>query len=128
MGTPLPRGGSMKSRNWRELIVVDLIGELDVALSARLNDQLSALASSVSATIVVRLERIDSVHHAGLSQLANVIVKHRRIGIDVRAQSRLRRICAVLEEFAIPGDMPSPDEFHARRRLIIARTPRPINA
>jgi len=107
--------------------MVDLIGELDTVMSQMVDRELRVLAGDPArgATIVIRLEGLDSTQWAGLCDLAAVVEKHRREGLDVRAHSRLQRVRAVLDEFAIPCDVPAPEGTVRRRRIIIARTPKP---
>ena len=106
-------------------VVIDLVGELDTTMSRMLNREINGLDSSSCGTVVVRLERLESTQWAGLCDLAAVIDRHRRAGRDVRAQSRLRRVIALLDEFAIPHDGPDDGALPMRRRLIIARNPQP---
>ncbi|MBV8599990.1 MAG: hypothetical protein JO359_00350 [Candidatus Eremiobacteraeota bacterium] len=117
----------MKAQARRELIFIDLVGELDTAMSQMLARELRALAEDAArgAAIVVRLEGLDSTQWAGLCELASAIEKYRHQGFDVRAHSRLQRVRAVLDEFAIPTDVPGPELTQRRRRIIIARTPKP---
>lgn len=115
----------MHAKTRSETIVIDLVGELDTAMSRMVNREINGLDPAHCATVVVRLERLESTQWAGLCDLATVIDRHRRAGLDVRAESRLRRVIALLDEFAIPHDVPDDGELFMRRRLIIARTPKP---
>lgn len=92
-------------------------------MSRMLDRGIRTLANANCTTIVIRLERLDSTQWAGLCDLGAVIAAHRRNGLDVRADSRLRRVRAVLDEFAIPTDVPASDAPIMPRRMIIARTP-----
>lgn len=107
----------------REIVLIDLVGELDAAMSRMLDRGIRLLDPLNCATIVVRLERLESTQWAGLCDLGNVITAHRQNGLDIRAESRLRRVRAVLDELAIPTDVPKNGEPFMRRRMIIARTP-----
>jgi hypothetical protein len=107
----------------REIVLIDLVGELDPTMSRMLDRSIRMLALANCSTIVIRLERLDSTQWAGLCDLGTVISTHRRNGIDVRADSRLRRVRAVLDDFAIPTDVPANGATFMRRRMIIARTP-----
>jgi hypothetical protein len=113
----------VKTQSRREIILIDLVGELDSAMSKMLDRSIRTLDQSTCSMIVVRLERLESTQWAGLCDLGSMIAGHRRNGLDVRADSRLRRVRAVLDEFAIPMDVPSDSAPVMRRRMIIARTP-----
>ena len=113
----------MKAHGRREIVLIDLVGELDPTMSKMLDRSIRTLDHSHCATIVVRLERLDSTQWAGLCDLGSVIATHRRNGLDVRADSRLNRVRAVLDEFSIPTDAPGNGAPFMRRRMIIARTP-----
>ncbi|MGH7659385.1 MAG: hypothetical protein ACRENA_00525 [Vulcanimicrobiaceae bacterium] len=114
---------SSKERSRRELVVIDLVGELDSTMSQMVDRSIRQLDSSNCATIIVRLERLESTQWSGLCDLGTVIRAHRENGLDVRADSRLRRVRAVLDELAIPTDVPVSGAPFMRRRMIIARTP-----
>ncbi len=103
--------------------MIDLIGELDPTMSQMLDRSIRLLDPANCATIVVRLERLESTQWAGLCDLGTVIRAHRQNGLDVRADSRLQRVRAVLDELAIPTDVPANGAPFMRRRMIIARTP-----
>jgi len=105
----------------REIVVIDLVGELDPVMSRMLDRSIRTLTNS-NCSIVVRLERLNSTQWAGLCDLGSMIAAHRRNGVDVRADSRLQRVRAVLDEYAIPTDVPSNGAPFMRRRMIIART------
>jgi len=107
----------------RESVYIDLVGELDPTMSRMLDMTIRLLDPSNCATIVVRLERLNSTQWAGLCDLGSVITAHRQNGLDIRADSRLRRVRAVLDELAIPTDVPKAAGPYMRRRMIIARTP-----
>lgn len=113
----------MKKTSRREVVMIDLVGELDSTMSRMLDRGIRLLDPLDCATIVVRLERVESTQWAGLCDLGDVISKHRRDGLDIRADSRLQRVRAVLDQFAIPTDVPSNGAPVMRRRMIIARTP-----
>jgi hypothetical protein len=113
----------VKTQARREIVLIDLVGELDSTMSQMLDRSIRALDQTTCATIVVRLERLESTQWAGLCDLGSMIAMHRRNGLDVRADSRLRRVRAVLDEFAIPTDVPREGALIMRRRMIIARTP-----
>ena len=113
----------MKTKARREIVLIDLVGELDSMMSKMLDRSIRTLDQTVCATIVVRLERLESTQWSGLCDLGSMIAMHRSNGLDVRAASRLRRVRAVLDEFAIPTDVPRDDAPLMRRRMIIARTP-----
>lgn len=113
----------MKPHGRREIVLIDLVGELDPTMSKMLDRSIRMLDHSHCGTIVVRLERLDSTQWAGLCDLGSVIATHRRNGLDVRADSRLHRVRAVLDEFSIPTDAPANGAPFMRRRMIIARTP-----
>jgi len=115
----------LQTKGCPQVVVIDLVGELDPTMSRMLNRELQGLDRDKCATIVVRLERLESTQWAGLCDLASVIERHRRAGLDVRAQSRLRRVRAVLDELAIPHEVPDDGAQVMRRRVIIARTPKP---
>lgn len=115
----------MKPKDRREDVVVDLVGELDVALAARLNARIAGLEPDRTAVVLIRLERVDSTQIAGLRELAEVLAAHRSRGIDVRVRSRLPRVRTVLEAFGLTADVPEGHVFFCRRRVIIARTPKP---
>jgi len=117
----------VKAHPRREIVLIDLVGELDSIMSRMLDRNIRMLAQTNCTTIVIRLERLESTQWAGLCDLATVISAHRRNGLDVRADSRLRRVRAVLDEFAIPTDVPAKDAPLGRRRMIIARTPSHIS-
>ncbi len=113
----------MKPQARREIVLIDLVGELDSTMSRMLDRCIRTLDQTNCATIVVRLERLESTQWAGLCDLGEMIATHRRNGLDVRAGSRLQRVRAVLDEFAIPTDIPREGAPFMRRRMIIARTP-----
>jgi hypothetical protein len=113
----------VKTKARREIILIDLVGELDSTMSKMLDRSIRTLDQMNCATIVVRLERLESTQWSGLCDLGEMIATHRRNGLDVRAASRLQRVRAVLDEFAIPTDVPRDDAPFMRRRMIIARTP-----
>lgn len=123
MGTPAIPEVSVKTQARREIVLIDLVGELDPTMSRMLDRSIRMVALANCSMVVVRLERLDSTQWAGLCDLATVIAAHRRNGVDVRADSRLRRVRSVLDEFAIPTDVPASDAPLMRRRMIIARTP-----
>lgn len=114
---------SINQRSRRELVVIDLVGELDSAMSEMLDRSIRLLDPENCATIIVRLERLQSTQWAGLCDLGSVIRTHRQNGLDVRADSRLQRVRAVLDELSIPTDVPANGLPFMRRRMIIARTP-----
>jgi hypothetical protein len=114
---------STKERGRRELVVIDLVGELDSTMSQMVDRSIRLLDPANCGTIIVRLERLESTQWAGLVDLGSVIRTHRENGLDVRADSRLRRVRAVLDELAIPTDVPTNSAPFMRRRMIIARTP-----
>jgi hypothetical protein len=113
----------VKTQARREIVLIDLVGELDSTMSKMLDRSIRTLNQTNCATIVVRLERLESTQWAGLCDLGAMIASHRRDGLDVRADSRLQRVRAVLDEFAIPKDIPREGAPFMRRRMIIARTP-----
>jgi hypothetical protein len=113
----------VKANARREIVLIDLVGELDSTMSKMLDRSIRTLDQTICATIVVRLERLESTQWSGLCDLGSMIATHRRNGLDVRAASRLQRVRAVLDEFAIPTDVPRDDAPFMRRRMIIARTP-----
>ena len=91
-------------------------------MSRMLDGSIRSLGESNCSTFVVRLDRLNSTQWAGLCELGSVIAAHRRNGLDVRADSRLQRVRAVLDEYAVPMDVPSNGAPLMRRRMIIART------
>ncbi|MGH7715024.1 MAG: hypothetical protein ACREML_03400 [Vulcanimicrobiaceae bacterium] len=113
----------MKTQARREIVLIDLVGELDSTMSKMLDRSIRTLDQSICATIIVRLERLESTQWAGLCDLGSMLATHRSNGLDVRADSRLRRVRAVLDDFAIPTDVPGEGAPFMRRRMIIARTP-----
>ena len=113
----------MKLQAQREIVVIDLVGELDPVMSRMLDRSIRTLTQQSCSMIVIRLERLNSTQWAGLCDLGSVIAAHRRNGLDVRADSRLQRVRAVLDEYAVPMDVPEGGAPLMRRRMIIARTP-----
>ena len=113
----------MREAPRREIVMIDLVGELDSTMSRMVDRGIRLLDPMHCATIVLRLERVDSTQWAGLCELGNVISMHRKNGLDIRADSRLQRVRAVLDELEIPMDVPSNGAPFMRRRMIIARTP-----
>ena len=91
-------------------------------MSRMLDNTIRLLDSSLYATIVITLEGLESTQWAGLCDLGAVIAKYRHNGLDIRADSRLVRVRAVLDELQVPTDVPKVNG-RSRRRMIIARTP-----
>ncbi|MBV8150320.1 MAG: hypothetical protein JO101_04665 [Candidatus Eremiobacteraeota bacterium] len=105
----------------REIVVVDLIGELDAVMCERLESELKNLERP--GVVWISFERLDSTHSAPLADVAAALDKLRRAGVDIRVDARLRRARAVLDGYAIPCQTLNGNGFSSRRRLIIARTP-----
>jgi hypothetical protein len=112
----------MKQTPRHDIVQIDLIGELDPTMSRMLDHAIRSLDSEHCPTIVIRLEGLESTQWAGLCDLGAVIAKHRENGLDIRADSRLQRVRSVLDDFAVPTDVPKANG-QSRRRAIIARTP-----
>ena len=91
-------------------------------MSRMLDGSIRSLGESNCSTFVVRLDRLNSTQWAGLCKLGSVLSAHRRNGLDIRVDSHLQRVRAVLDEYEIPTDVPSDGAPLMRRRMIIART------